>query len=93
MDRRLFFGTFGGAASIWAPLGRARLILFVGAIGRVTYCRAATEEWLRVAREICAEPALIVEVDPAGVPARSGAVLLGSEATLVIGGGEWRVLP
>jgi hypothetical protein len=98
MNRRVFFGTlgFGGvaaAASIWPSLLRTWRILFAGGIGRIAYCRAATEDWLRLAREICPEPTLIAEVDPAGVPARSGAVFLGSEATLVVGYGEWRVAP
>ncbi|HEY7386903.1 MAG TPA: hypothetical protein VH640_00200 [Bryobacteraceae bacterium] len=91
MDRRVFFGTLA-VVSIWVSFRGARRILLQGAIGRVAYCRTATEEWLRLARKICAEPALIVEVDPAGVPAQSGAVFLGSEATLVVGPAEWRVL-
>lgn len=98
MDRRVFFGTLsfgmvGPAAFIWASLRRARPILFAGGIGRIAYCRAATEDWLRLAREICPEPALIAEVDPTGVPARSGVVFLGSEATLVVGHGECRQAP
>jgi hypothetical protein len=82
LDRRRFFGTIGLS---W--------ILFHGRIGRVVFCRASSPEWLRTAREICLEPPLIAEVDPAGVPAGSGAVFLGSKATLVVGHGEWRVLP
>jgi hypothetical protein len=98
MNRRVFFGTLGfsrvdPAACVSASLRRAQPILFAGGIGRIAYCRAATEEWLRLAREICPEPTLIAEVDPAGVPARSGVVFLGSEATLVVGHGEWRVAP
>jgi hypothetical protein len=93
IGRRDFLGAIGAAASIWTSLRYAQSILFARGIGRVAYCRAATEEWLALAREICPEITLIAEVDPAGVPGAAGAVFLGSEATLIVGRSGCQVVP
>jgi hypothetical protein len=88
MHRRDFIGALPAAAWIASPsLARAREI--VGTIGPVRFCRAASPRWLAVARRVSGNDALIVEMDAT----TSGAVLLGSAATLVIDRKGSRLLP
>lgn len=90
MHRRDFIGALRAAAWIANPsLARAREIVGAGAIGPVRFCRAASPRWVAVARRVSGDGALIVEVDAA----TSGAVLLGSAATLVIDWKGCRLLP
>ncbi|MBV8905923.1 MAG: hypothetical protein JOZ22_19990 [Acidobacteriia bacterium] len=63
-----------------------------GAIGRVAFGRASDPEWLRVAGQICGHAGLILELAPPGV-SHIGAVLMGSDATLVIDRKGCRLLP
>jgi hypothetical protein len=98
MDRRRFFATLGAAAWLGRPAfhgqgrafshlraaAQARAMVRTGAIGRVAFCRAADCSWMGLASEICGDSTLIAEVDPAGASSGTGAVILGSEATLVV---------
>ena len=94
MHRRDFLGAWRTVAWIAAPsiafaLGSEKEMVSAGAIGPVRFCRAASPRWVSVARRVCGDSALIVEMDAT----TSGAVLLGSGATLVIDRKGCRLLP
>jgi hypothetical protein len=94
MHRRDFLGAWRTVAWIVTPsvasaLVSAKEIVGAGAIGPVRFCRAASPRWVSVARRVCGDSTLIVEMDTA----TSGAVLLGSGATLVIDRKGCRLLP
>jgi hypothetical protein len=90
MHRREFLGALQAAAWTASPsLARAREIVGAGAIGPVRFCRAASPCWVAVARRVSGNDVLMVEVDAT----TSGAVLLGSTATLVIDRKGCRLLP
>ena len=94
IHRRDFLGAWRTVAwmavpSVASALASAREFVGAGAIGPVRFCRAASPRWVSVARRVCGDRALMVEIDAA----TSGAVLLGSGATLVIDGKGWRLLP
>ncbi|MBV8729999.1 MAG: hypothetical protein JO336_09340 [Acidobacteriia bacterium] len=99
MHRRQFFNAVG---AVLAPpvlgyafndaFSRASAIVRDGAIGRVAFGRASDSEWLRVAREICGHREFVLELAPVG-SCLPGAVLLGSDATLVIDRKGCRLLP
>ncbi|HLI82883.1 MAG TPA: hypothetical protein VKV17_03145 [Bryobacteraceae bacterium] len=92
IGRRDFLTGMGAPAFCRALRSRALLPRQAGRIGQVAFCRVSSWEWLRVARELCPEARFIAEIDPAGVPGDAGVVFLGSQATLVIGQGGWRIL-
>ena len=90
MRRRDFLEALHTVAWIAIPsLARASEIVDSGAIGPVRFGRVGCPRWVAVARRLCGNSALIVEVDAA----TSGAVLLGSAATLVIDRKGCRLLP
>jgi len=93
IDRREFLGAWGTAGLASPSLARAvagaREIIGAGAIGSVIFCRAASPGWAAVARRVCGNSAVIVEVDVTA----GGAVLLGSAATLVLDREGCRLLP
>ncbi len=92
--RRDFFAALPTMAWMASPseagaLAGARGIVCSGAIGFVTYCRASEPRWVAAARQVCGDSALIVDLDAT----TSGAVLLGSTATLVLERTGFRVVP
>jgi hypothetical protein len=94
--RRGFFQTFTAAAFALPPglyaTAQVKAMVGAGAIGRVLFCRASNSRWLRLAREISAGSQVIAELDQRDNRAETGAVLVGSAATLTVTGRGWRIL-
>lgn len=91
LGRRDFLAALPTGVWMASPsaLAGARAIVRSGAIGSIRYCRAAGPQWAAVARQVCGESDLIIEVDMT----TSGAILLGSAATLVLERKGCRVVP
>jgi hypothetical protein len=91
LGRRDFLAALPTGVWMASPsaLAGARAIIRSGAIGSIKYCRAAGPHWVAAARQVCGESDLIVEVDMT----TSGAILLGSAATLVLERNRWQVVP
>lgn len=81
--RREFLKAASGVALLGTPAGPvlagARRLVRQGRLGRIGFCRVEHASLLRAVRFVLDGADSIVEVDPA----RRGAALLGSDATLV----------
>jgi len=97
VHRRGFFEKLGAAVWMADPAGaqanQARDLVRAGAIGRIVFCRASNPQWLRFAYAVCAEDALVTELNRADSGSDAAAVFIGTNATLVVDRKGCRLLP
>jgi predicted dehydrogenase len=76
-----------------AHANEARELVRAGALGRVVFCRASNPQWLKFARDIRLENGLIAELTPGEAGIDPAAVVLGTDATLVVDRKGCHLLP